>query len=64
MKKKELEEMSKEELVEMVLELQEQRGLTEEDKERMEEESFQNEAYMERHGRIDYGYGIGAYGPL
>lgn len=67
--------MSKEQLIELVKELKEERKClveqldtrktaTEEEIEYMKEESYQNEAYMESHGRIDYGYGIGAYGPL
>ncbi len=60
----ELEKMSKEQLIELVKELSKERGASEEEMEYMEEESMRNEAYMESHGRIDYGYGVGAYGPL
>ena len=71
----ELEKMSKEQLIELIKELKEERKClvnqldtrriaTEGEIEYMEEESMRNEAYMESHGRIDYGYGTGAYGPL
>lgn len=64
MNKKELSKLSKEELINLVLEAQaENRGCTEDEMERMLEESMQNEAYMERHGHIDYGYGYSCYGP-
>ena len=67
MNRKKLEELSKEQLIKLVQQLQEEtgvRGITEEESYRMEEEHMQNEAYMESHGKIDYGYGCGIYGPL
>jgi GTP-binding protein LepA len=48
-----------------IIEIQNPTNMPEETEiEYMEEESMRNEAYMESHGRIDYGYGTGAYGPL
>lgn len=67
MKNKDLESLSKKELIKLVLELQEEKRsihATAEEEEYMREESIENDAYMERHGRINYGYGCGAYGPL
>src|SRR3712207_7515473 len=54
-------------LIKMVLEMQEKQeitstGATDEEIAWMEEEHMQNEAYMEQHGRIDYGYGMGCWG--
>ncbi|PRR85517.1 hypothetical protein [Clostridium luticellarii] len=33
-------------------------------KNELEDISCRGDAYMESHGRIDYGYGVGVYGPL
>lgn len=63
MSKSNLKKLSKAELIEMVQQLENERGFTEDEKYRLEEEHFQNEAYMEDHGHIDYGYGCGVYGP-
>lgn len=67
--KTDLSKLSKEELIKMVLEMQEKRqetsaGATDEEIAWMEEEHMQNEAYMERHGHIDYGYGVGCWGGI
>jgi len=69
MNKKDLSKLSKEELIKMVLEMQEKQeitstGATDEEIAWMEEEHMQNEAYMEQHGRIDYGYGMGCWGGI
>lgn len=57
-------EMSKEQLIKLVQDLTDEKGMSEDEFEKLEEEAFRSEAFMESHGRIDYGYGIGAYGPL
>ncbi|MCD3245251.1 hypothetical protein G8S21_04715 [Clostridium botulinum C] len=69
MNKNDLNKLSKEELIKMVLEMQETKqetgiGATDEEIAWMEEEHMQNEAYMERHGRIDYGYGVSCWGGI
>lgn len=59
-----LNDLSKEQLIELVRELSEEKGIPEEKLLQLEEDNLRSEAWMESHGRIDYGYGIGAYGPL
>ena len=59
-----IEELTKEQLVSLVKSLAAERGVSETELEQMQEESIQNEAYMERHGRINYGYGESVYGPI
>jgi hypothetical protein len=61
-----LEDLSKEQLIgiigDLIGESSPQKYL--DDIEKAEESNFRNEAFMESHGSIDYGYGKGVYGAL
>lgn len=59
-----LNKLSKRQLIKLVEELTMEQGITEDELAVLEEEALNNEAFMESHGRIDYGYGVGIYGPL
>lgn len=60
-----LNSLSKKELISVIESLESSRNkCNEEEIEKMLKESMLNEAYMESHRGVDYGYGIGVYGAL
>lgn len=61
---KKLQELSKEELIKLVENLQEDMNLDNTAIQSIEENNLQHEAFMESRGIVDYGYGVGCYGAL
>ena len=65
---KKLQDLSKEELIKLVQNLQEEKNLDNEaiqkTIEECEENNLNHESFMESHGMVDYGYGVGRYGAL
>ena len=72
MDRKSLKGLTKAQLIDIIEGLEESsRGMVdcdprdiEDKRNELEDILCQGDAYMESHGRIDYGYGIGVYGPL
>jgi len=72
MDRQDLKGLTKTQLINIIEELEESSGMADIEDPRdyddrrneLEDISCQGDAYMESHGRIDYGYGIGVYGPL
>ena len=65
---KDLKNLSKEELIKLVITLQSEKGMNENDIQEIIEECEENnmvhESFIENHGMVDYGYGVGRYGAL